>query len=74
MRLACSFTNEADGNLVANHARRDRRHVSARGVGCPKGVFFLPPRAASPMNAGSLTDRAFSPRLTPLHHGSANTF
>jgi hypothetical protein len=40
--FACSFTNEVDGNLVASHARRDRRHVSARGVGCRTGLFFFP--------------------------------
>ena len=39
--FACSFTNEVDGNLVADHACRDRRHVSARGEGCRKRLFFL---------------------------------
>ena len=41
--FACSFTNEIDGNLLADQARRDRRHVSARGVGCRKEAVLLPP-------------------------------
>jgi hypothetical protein len=40
--FACSFTNEVDENLVADQARRDRRHVSARGVGCRKEAVLLP--------------------------------
>jgi hypothetical protein len=35
--------NEVDGNLFADHARRDRRHVSARGVGCRKEAVLLLP-------------------------------
>jgi hypothetical protein len=38
--FACSFMN-VDGNLVADHARRDRRHVSARDVGCRKEAVLL---------------------------------
>ena len=38
--FACSFTNEVDGNLLADQARPDRRHVSARGVGCRNGDLF----------------------------------
>jgi hypothetical protein len=40
--FACSFMN-VDGNLVADHARRDRRHVSARDVGCRKEAVLLLP-------------------------------
>ena len=49
--FACSFANEVDGNLVADHARRDRRHVSARGGGCRKGAALLPV-VASQLNVG----------------------
>ena len=42
MRLPVPFRNEVDGNLVADHARRDRRHVSARGVRCRKEAVLLP--------------------------------
>jgi hypothetical protein len=57
--FARSFTNEVDGNLVANHARRDRRHVSARGVGCRKGLFLFPEELPISEALGTLTDRAF---------------
>src|SRR6476659_9219363 len=43
--FACSFANEVDGNLLADQARRDRRHVSARGVGCRKGALFSSSRS-----------------------------
>jgi hypothetical protein len=42
MSLPVPFRNEVDGNLVADHARRDRRHVSARGVRCRKEAVLLP--------------------------------
>jgi len=57
--FACSFTNEVDGNLVASHARRDRKHVSARGVGCRTGLFFFPEELPINEAVGALTDRAF---------------
>jgi hypothetical protein len=47
--FACSFTNEVAGNLVTDHAPRDRRHVSARGVGCRKGALSSSSRSCQPI-------------------------
>ena len=56
--FACSFTNEVDGNLVADHARRDRRHVSARGVVAARGCFSSS-GAASPLSVAVLPTEHF---------------
>jgi hypothetical protein len=49
MSLPVPSRTKSIGNLLADHALRDRRHVSARGMGCRKGALFTSSRSCQPI-------------------------